>query len=178
MGEVTDQELYESFAGQSLALADGGANAIVIETMSDIEEARLAIRAAKEHTHLEIICTMTFEKTKNGEFRTMMGFTPTDMVNQLSKEGIDIIGANCGNGFKDMIGIVQEIRSVDKNIPVIIHANAGIPLYQDGATVFPEAPEEMASYVQPVINAGANIIGGCCGTTPEHISRFKSVLKN
>jgi 5-methyltetrahydrofolate--homocysteine methyltransferase len=178
MGEISNRELFESFAEQAAALADGGANAIVIETMSDIEEARQAIRAARENTKLEIICTMTFEKTKSGEFRTMMGFSPTDMVNQLLMEGVDIIGANCGNGLKDMIGIVQEIRSVNKNIPVLIHANAGIPVYQDGKTVFPETPEEMASYVLPVVNAGVNIIGGCCGTTPEHISRFKEILKH
>jgi len=178
MGEITDRELFSSFTEQAVALTDGGANAIVIETMSDIEEARQAIRAARENTNLEIICTMTFEKTKSGEFRTMMGFSPTDMVNQLLREGVDVIGANCGNGFKDMIGIVQEIRSVEKNIPVLIHANAGIPVYQEGKTVFPESPEEMASYVLPVVNAGVNIIGGCCGTTPEHISRFKEILNH
>jgi 5-methyltetrahydrofolate--homocysteine methyltransferase len=177
-GEVTEQEMFESFAEQAMALAEGGANAIVIETMSDIEEARQAIKAVRIHTDLEIICTMTFEKTKNGEFRTMMGFSPTDMVSQLGNEGIDIMGANCGNGFKDMIGIVEEIRSADRDIPILIHANAGIPVYQDGITVFPESPEEMASYVRPVIEAGANIIGGCCGTTPEHISRFKLMLNH
>jgi 5-methyltetrahydrofolate--homocysteine methyltransferase len=174
-GEVTEKELFESFSEQAIALAEGGADAIVIETMSDIEEARQAIRAVNLKTNLEVINTMTFEKTKDGEFRTMMGFSPTDMVQQLIKEGIDIIGANCGNGFKDMIDIVREIRSENSDIPILIHANAGIPIYQDGKTVFPESPEEMASYVPEIIKAGVNIIGGCCGTTPDHITKFKEV---
>jgi 5-methyltetrahydrofolate--homocysteine methyltransferase len=150
MGEITDQDLFESFGEQAAALSDGKADAIVIETMSDIEEAVQAVKAAKENTVLEIICTMTFEKTKNGDFRTMMGFSPTDMVNQLLSEGVDIIGANCGNGFKDMIGI--------------------------GQTIFPETPDEMASYVHQIIDAGVNIIGGCCGTTPAHIMKLKEMV--
>jgi len=175
-GEITGQELFASFGEQAAALADGLADAIVIETMSDIEEAIQAIKAAKENTILETICTMTFEKTKNGDFRTMMGFSPTDMVNQFLSEGVDVIGANCGNGFKDMIGIVKEIRSVDKNIPVLVQANAGIPVYEDGQTIFPETPDEMASYVLQIIDAGVNIIGGCCGTTPAHITKLKEMV--
>jgi 5-methyltetrahydrofolate--homocysteine methyltransferase len=176
MGEVTDVEMYESFRLQATALEEGGADAIVIETMTDIEEARLAIKAASDHTGLEIICTMTFDKTKTGEFRTMMGISPADMVKELTREGVDIIGANCGNGIKDMIGIVKEIRSEDKNIGILIHANAGIPIYEDGKTIFPESPVEMASSIKEIINAGANIIGGCCGTTPAHITRIKNAI--
>jgi 5-methyltetrahydrofolate--homocysteine methyltransferase len=174
MGELSEDEFYNSFAEQARALEKGGANAIVIETMSDIDEARIAIRAAKENTELEILCTMTFEKTKDGEFRSMMGFSPTDMVRELLKEGISVIGANCGNGIRDMIGIVKEIRTENTDIPILIHANAGIPLYKEGKTVFPETPSEMASFILPIMEAGANIIGGCCGTTPEHIRQMKS----
>jgi 5-methyltetrahydrofolate--homocysteine methyltransferase len=176
MGEISEVELFNSFSEQAVALAAGKADAIVIETMSDIEEARQAIRAVKSKTNLEIICTMTFEKTKSGEFRTMMGFSPADMVDQLMSEGVDVVGANCGNGFKDMIGIVKEIRTVDNKIPVLVHANAGIPIYKDGKTVFPETPDEMASYVPQIIQAGVNIIGGCCGTTPEHIIKLKEMI--
>ncbi len=177
MGEITQEELFESFSEQARGLEDGKADAIIIETMSDIEEARTAIKAARSSTDLEVICTMTFEKTKTDEFRTMMGFSPSDMVQQLKSEKIDIIGANCGNGFEDMIGIVGEIRNADPDIPILVHANAGIPVYQDGQTVFPETPEQMASYVQNIIDAGANIIGGCCGTTPAHISKLKGMIK-
>lgn len=176
MGEITEEELYESFSEQAKGLKDGEADAIIIETMSDIEEARVAIKAAKSSTPLEVICTMTFEKTKTGEFRTMMGFSPSDMVQQLITEKVDIIGANCGNGFQDMIGIVKEIRMADQHIPILVHANAGIPVYKDGQTVFPETPEQMGSYVKNIIDAGANIIGGCCGTTPAHISKLKEMI--
>jgi len=176
MGEISELELFESFGEQAAALAEGKADAIVIETMSDIEEARQAVKATKERTSLEIICTMTFEKTKSGEYRTMMGFSPSDMVNQLLSEGVDVIGANCGNGFKDMIGIVKEIRAADRNVPVLVHANAGIPVYEDGQTIFPETPDEMASYVPQILEAGVNIIGGCCGTTPKHIIKLKEMV--
>jgi len=172
MGDVTEDELYEAFREQAMALEEGSADALVIETMSDLDEARIAIKASKENTKCEVICTMTFEKTVNKEFRTMMGVSPSDMAKTLVDAGADIIGANCGNGSKDMISIVKEIRQINKNIPVLIHSNAGLPQYKNGKTVYLENPDEMASNVDELIKAGANIIGGCCGTTPEHISKI------
>jgi 5-methyltetrahydrofolate--homocysteine methyltransferase len=144
--------------------------------MTDLDEARLAIRAAKENTSCEVFCTMTFDKTVQGEFRTMMGISPTDMVNSLIDSGADLIGANCGNGIADMIGIVEEIRKVNPDIPVLVHANAGMPHYHDGQTIFPESPDEMAILVPKILAAGANIIGGCCGTTPGHICRVREAV--
>jgi 5-methyltetrahydrofolate--homocysteine methyltransferase len=177
MGEVTPEDIYESFKEQVIALEKGGADAIIIETMTDIEEALLAVRAAKENTSLEVICTMTFEKTLDGEFRSMMGVSPTEMVTELVPEGVDIIGANCGNGIEGMIQIVKEIRSCNAEIPVLVHANAGMPVYHEGKTLFPESPEQTASYVRAIINAGVNIIGGCCGTTPEHIRQIARIVR-
>jgi len=177
MGEVSEKELYEAFREQSMALADGGADAIVVETMSDLDEARIAVQAAHENTSCEIICTMTFEKTVTGEYRTMMGVSPTEMIPVIRDAGADIIGANCGNGVKGMVDIVKEIRAFDLVIPILIHANAGLPRYEEGKTVFPESPEEMASYVPSLVGAGANIIGGCCGTTPDHIRLICDALK-
>ncbi len=173
MGDVTEDELYEAFKTQVLGLEAGGVDAIMIETMTDLDEARLAIRAAKENTNCEVFCTMTFEKTVNGDYRSMMGISPTDMVNTIIEAGAELIGANCGNGIEDMIGIVKEIRKANKDIPVLVHANAGMPIYDDGKTVFPETPDEMADLVPKIIEAGANIIGGCCGTTPDHICRVR-----
>ncbi|NOR75582.1 MAG: methionine synthase [Draconibacterium sp.] len=173
MGDVTEDELYEAFKVQVQGLEAGGADAIMIETMTDLDEARLAIRAAKENTNCEVFCTMTFDKTVDGEFRSMMGISPTDMVNTIIESGAELIGANCGNGIEDMIGIVEEIRKANKDIPVLVHANAGMPIYDDGKTVFPETPDEMADLVPKIIAAGANIIGGCCGTTPGHICRVR-----
>jgi len=176
MGDVTEEELYDAFKEQVKGLEAGGVDAIMIETMTDLDEARLAIQAAKENTKCEVFCTMTFEKTLQGEFRSMMGVSPSEMVNTLIDAGADLIGANCGNGIADMIGIVEEIRSINTEIPVLVHANAGLPHYHDGQTIFPETPEEMSGLVPKIIAAGANIIGGCCGTTPDHICRVREMV--
>jgi len=177
MGDVTETELYEAFKEQSIALYEGGTDALVIETMTDLDEARIAIKASKENTPCEVICTMTFDHTLTGEYRSMMGVSPSEMVVSLTEAGADIIGANCSNGIKGMIGITKEIRAVNKDIPVLIHANAGMPVYNNGVTVFPESPEMMAEYAPELVRAGANIIGGCCGTTPEHIRQLAESVK-
>jgi 5-methyltetrahydrofolate--homocysteine methyltransferase len=150
----------------------------MIETMTDLEEAAIAIKAAKENTRCDVFCTMTFDKILSGEYRTMMGVSPTEMTEALVAAGASVIGANCGNGIADMIGIVEEIRQVNATIPILIHANAGMPVYCDGATKFPESPNDMAKNVQQLIDAGANIIGGCCGTTPDHICEVRKVVKH
>lgn len=177
MEEVTEAELYEAFKNQAMALEAGGADAIIIETMTDLDEARIAVRACKENTRVPVFCTMTFDKILGGEYRTMMGISPTEMTNELVAEGASVIGANCGNGIVDMIGIVKEIRRVNAAVPILIHANAGLPHYHEGQSIFPETPEDMASMVKDIALAGANIIGGCCGTTPGHICRVSEEVK-
>lgn len=178
MEEVTEDELYEAFKEQSIALEAGGADAIVIETMTDLEEARIAVKAAKENTNCDVFCTMTFDKIIGGEYRTMMGISPTEMTETLVEAGASVIGANCGNGIADMIGIVKEIRRANATIPILIHANAGMPHYCDGETTFPESPDDMAGNVKEIAEAGANIIGGCCGTTPDHICKVREVVRS
>ena len=175
MSDITEDALLEGFRIQVQALKKGGADAICVETMSAIDEASLAIRAARE-AEMEVAVTFTFEKSATGEFRTMMGVSPTEMVSALKAAGATIIGSNCGNGFNQMIEIVCEIRKVDATIPVLVHANAGMPQYQAGKTVFPETPEMMAAKVQDLIDSGANIIGGCCGTTPAHIRALRQAI--
>lgn len=179
MGDVTFEELYEAFKVQAIALKEGGADVLIVETMSDLDEAKAAVSACKENTHCEVICTMTFEKSGEMAYNTMMGVTPAQMTEELMNAGADIIGANCGNGVKDMIGIVREIRSVHATIPILLHPNAGAPKYEDGKTIFPDTPAQMAGFVDELIHAGVNIIGGCCGTTPEHIRKIaEAVRKN
>jgi len=177
MGDVTEEELYDAFKVQAVALEKGGADAVCIETMSAIDEAVLAIKAAKENTNLEIICTFTFELTVNGDYRTMMGVSPVDAAKAVVEAGADIIGTNCGNGMERMIEIVKEIRTVAPDIPILVHANAGLPVNVDGVDTFPETPEDMAKQVPKLVAAGANIIGGCCGTTPAHINAMKNAIK-
>jgi len=178
MGEVSEEELYEAFREQVMALHEGGIDAVCIETMTALDEAVLAVRASKENTDLEVICTMTFDKTIQGDFRTMMGVSPEQMVEELIAAGADIIGTNCGNGMENMIPIVETIRKVNPNIPILVHANAGLPHLHDGKNVFDETPEITASYIPALIKAGANIIGGCCGTTPEHIQGIRQKAKS
>ena len=177
MDDVTDKEFYDAFREQAVALEKGGADAVCIETMSDAAEAVQAIRAAKENTGLEVIATFTFEKTQQGEYRTMMGLSPTEAIRAAVDAGADIIGTNCGNGMERMIDIVKEIRAEFPDLFILVQANAGIPILVDDESVFPETPEMMASYVPALIAAGVNIVGGCCGTTPEHIMAIKKVVK-
>lgn len=175
-GDVTPEELYTAFKDQAIALEKGGADAICIETMSDIDEAVIAVKAVRENTQCEAICTFTFDKIAEGEFRTMMGISPTEAVKAVIEAGAQIVGTNCGNGIVRMIDIVKEIRTVDKNIPILVHANAGLPQHIDGKDVFPDSPEMMATHVKDIVAAGANIIGGCCGTSPAHIKAMKEAV--
>jgi len=173
--EVTEDELYEAFKAQAIALEKGGADAACIETMSDLEEACLAIKATKENTKMEAICTFTFELTKKGTYRTMMGVSPEDGAKAAIEAGADIVGTNCGNGLERMIVIVEEMRkATDK--PILVHANAGLPVIVNGKDEFPETPADMAKRAPIVVRAGANILGGCCGSTPAHITAMKEAL--
>lgn len=173
MGDVSEEELFDCFAEQCKALEDGGADAILIETFSAIDEALCAIKSAKENTCLEVICTFTFEKTVDNNFKTMMGISVDEMANELLKHGVDIIGTNCGNGIEKMIEIVSLMKSAAGNTPLLVHSNAGLPEILDGKIKYHETPEYMSSFIPALITAGANIIGGCCGTTPEHITLFR-----
>jgi len=176
MDEVTELEIYEAYKEQVVALEKGGCDAVCIETMSDLEETLIAIRAAKENTSLEVIASFTYTKTPQGEYRTMMGITPKQGAIECIKAGADIIGTNCGNGIEQMIGIVEEIKQALPDAYVLVQANAGLPENIDGKVVYSEGPEYMAQFIEPLIEAGANIIGGCCGTTPEHIHLMRKVL--
>ncbi|MCX6309695.1 MAG: homocysteine S-methyltransferase family protein [Bacteroidia bacterium] len=176
MGEVTEEALYEAFALQCQGLKDGGADALIVETMTDLDEAVLAVRAAKS-TGLDVVCTMTFDALQDGTFRSMMGVSPSEMVEPLLAAGADVLGSNCGNGTAGMIKITAEIRSINPTVPILIHANAGLPIYQDGITVFPESPADMSALTLQLIEAGATTIGGCCGTSPEHIKAIAKMVK-
>jgi 5-methyltetrahydrofolate--homocysteine methyltransferase len=158
-------------------MAKGGADAICIETMSDIEEAALAVKAVKENTSCEAIATFTFARTVNGDYRTMMGVSPEQAAEAMLEAGADIIGTNCGNGIERMIEIVKAMRTVAPKTPILVHANAGLPKNVNGVDTFPETPEMMAAQVHGLVAAGANIIGGCCGTTPAHIKAMKEAVK-
>jgi 5-methyltetrahydrofolate--homocysteine methyltransferase len=175
-GDTTPEQLYAAFKTQVVALAEGGADAICVETMSSVAEAVQAIKAAKENTKLPVICTFTFEAGAKG-FRTMMGAKPDRAAKAAVAAGADIVGANCGNGIDNMIEITRQIRAAVPGTPILIHANAGAPVLENGKPVFKETPEYMASKVASLVEAGANIIGGCCGTNPAHIAAIAKAAR-
>ena len=174
LGDADPEEMREVFRVQARALLAGGADLIVVETMSALEEASLAVQAARGLGGFPVIGSMTFDAVKQG-YRTMMGVDIPTAVKRLLDDGADVLGSNCGNGIEDFISIVKEMRKVTDK-PILAEANAGVPELEGGRTVFRESPEMMASKLPLLLDAGANIVGGCCGTTPEHIRQFGEVI--
>jgi 5-methyltetrahydrofolate--homocysteine methyltransferase len=173
LGLVSEAEMQGAFTEQIAALKEGGADAVVIETVFALEEIRLAIKAAKD---LGMICfaTMTFDAGAAG-FKTMMGVSTERAAVALTEYGADVVGTNCGNGIENMVKVVREMRP-HTGKPILVHANAGIPQLVQGRVTYQETPELMAGKLKELIAAGANIVGGCCGTTPAHIKAFRAVL--
>ena len=166
MGQVSPDELKAAFAEQVQAIAQAGADGIVIETMSDPAEASLAAAAAHE-TGLPVVACMTFDSGAKKD-RTMMGATPEQAAEQLAAAGADVIGSNCGQGIAGMVEVCRRLHAATDR-PIWIKANAGLPENVDGKTVYRQTPAEFAAYVPQLIEAGTSFIGGCCGTTPEFI---------
>ena len=172
-GTVTPDELYTVFLEQTEAIAAELPDGIVIETMSDPAEAVLAVKAAKA-TGLPVAACLVFDTGKNKD-RTMMGTTPEQAVEQLSAAGADIVGANCGQGIDGFIPICQRMRAVTA-LPLWMKANAGLPEIVDGKTIYRQTPEKFAESAKELLAAGANFIGGCCGTTPEYIQALRECV--
>ncbi|MDP8244614.1 MAG: homocysteine S-methyltransferase family protein [Candidatus Hinthialibacter antarcticus] len=174
MGQTSEEELLASFEEQANALAAGGADAIVIETMSDPNEARIAVAAAKQ-TGLPVVACMVFDTGKNKD-RTMMGTTPEEAAELMCKSGADAIGSNCGQGIEGFIDICRRMKSAcDK--PIWIKANAGLPKLVNGEAVYTTTPQEFAQRIGALVEVGASFIGGCCGTTPEFIRAVCDTLE-
>ncbi len=166
MGQTSAAELQAAFAEQAQALAEAGADGLVIETMSDPAELRVAIAAAKT-SGLPVVACMVFDSGKNHD-RTMMGTTPEQAAETLLEAGADLIGSNCGQGIAGFVPICRRLHDAGAR-PVWIKANAGLPQLVDGQTVYSQSPAEFADFAPALIEAGAGFLGGCCGTTPEFI---------
>lgn len=166
-GEVNEDELRQAFAEQARALAAAGADALVLETMAEVEEAELALAAAKA-TGLPVVASVVFDSGANHD-RTMMGVTPEQAAARLTAAGADVVGANCGQGIAGYVDICRRLRTATDR-PLWIKANAGIPDVVKGQVVYRTTPEQFASYVPALIAAGAQFIGGCCGTSPAFIA--------
>lgn len=174
LGELSIDEAYSIFAEAAEALKEGGVDILFVETMMSIEEAEIAVRAAKEKTNLPVSATMTFESGAAG-LRTMWGVDIPTAVSRLNDAGADIIGANCGRGFEDMIEIMKQMRELT-SMPLLAQANAGMPELVNGKNVYRETPEIISPKVELLLKSGVNIIGGCCGTGPEHIKEMRRIL--
>ena len=177
LGTASEDDLYGAFAEQASALADGGADVLIVETMTAIEEAALAVRAAKDRTDLPVIASFTFDPQARGGYATMMGVTPEGFATVLKQAGADILGANCGTGPDHMIRIIEQLRQAAPDTPLMAMPNAGMPEIENGQTVFKLTPADMAERATKLVAAGASILGGCCGTTPAHIAAMATAVK-
>lgn len=174
-GEISEDELLKVFGEQIRALGDAGAGAIVLETFADVAEAAAALRAAKDNCDLPVIVSFTFAAGADND-RTIMGDDAGAIVDKLEPLEPAAFGANCGVGPDVAVGLAQRYRKVWDG-PLWIKPNAGVPQLIAGKTVFSAGPSEFAQQIPPIIQAGANFIGGCCGSTPEHIRAVAEILK-
>ncbi|MHB9027588.1 MAG: homocysteine S-methyltransferase family protein [Candidatus Latescibacterota bacterium] len=174
LGTITEVEMIKSFGRQVRALLAGGAQGFVVETMTDLAEAICAIKAVQENSDLSVICSMTFDKGERG-YATMMGITPERAIDVLEETRAAAVGANCSTGIVDLIEVCRIMR--DRScLPLWMKPNAGMPQLVQGKTVYGESPEDMASRIPDLLKAGATIIGGCCGTTPDHIRKIREAV--
>jgi 5-methyltetrahydrofolate--homocysteine methyltransferase len=173
-GDTKPIVIFESYLRQLKALICSGVDMICVETMTDLNEAILAVKAARSiAAKIPICATMTFDSTPRG-FYTIMGVTIEQAVKGLTEAGADIIGSNCGNGIEKMIAIAKEFKT-HTTLPIIIQSNAGLPVMKNGNLIYNETHEFMAEKSRELLSAGVKIIGGCCGTTPEHIAAMKKI---
>jgi 5-methyltetrahydrofolate--homocysteine methyltransferase len=177
-GSLSYDRAVEVFAEQALALAEGGADLIWIETMTDLNEAKAAVEGARQATDLALFCSLSFGRGG----RTMMGVTPAQAAETLWPLGLTAIGGNCGEGVEVMEPVLTQMRAALKGIgvtndpPLIAKPNAGLPRLEDGETVFDLGPEELATHVPQFLKWGAQVVGACCGSSPAHIAAIVTAV--
>lgn len=173
-GDITEEELSDAFEEQAQALRGGGAQALVVETMSDLDEARIAVEAAVA-TGLPVVGCMVYDSGAGGN-HTMMGVTPGEAAAVLEDAGVRAVGANCGKGPDEFFSLMEAyIKST--SLPLWMKPNAGLPVYEEGRTLYTMTPEAFAGSANRLLDAGVTFIGGCCGTHPGFISALRHRLK-
>lgn len=174
-GTVSKEEVKDNYNTQIKILIDSGVDLICVETMIDVIEAEVAVEAARNiSSNIPIIATMTFDVIPKGCI-TIMGNTVKEVCVNLEEAGVDVIGSNCGNGTKNMIVIAQEFIKNSK-LPIIIQSNAGLPTVVDDNIVYQETPNDFKEFSKALFKIGVSIIGGCCGTTPDHVKAIKQAV--
>ena len=174
LGDVAPEEMQESFFAQAGVLIEAGVDLITIETMYSLDEALAAVQGVRKAGDILLLVSMTYSKTKNGFF-TVMGENISQCVSVLEEAGADMMGANCTLNSTDTIDLTKELRA-STGRPILIQPNAGKPVTRKGLTYYEQTPAEFAKDAQKIQEAGADMIGGCCGTTPEFIKAVKSEL--
>ena len=172
LGTVKAGEARQAFAAQAKALAEGGVDLLIFETFSDLHELTEGVAAAKEVTGLPIIAQMTFTH----EGKTLLGHTPAEIVARLEELGVAVIGANCSVGSQGVLEVMEQMVLVSRT-PLSAMPNAGFPAYVNGRIMYFSAPQYMADYARQMVELGVTVVGGCCGTTPEHIQAMREVLR-
>jgi len=174
-GDTPADVMRENFERQAGSLAEAGVDLFCVETMTDLNEATIAVRACKEVSPATPVCaTMTFEATPRG-FYTIMGVDVASAVRGLAEAGADLVGSNCGNGIEAMVAIAREFKAKTA-LPVIIQSNAGLPELRVGRLIYKETPDFMAGHARTLAEMGVSVIGGCCGTTPDHIAALRRTV--
>lgn len=166
MGSLTFEDALETFSEQAVALADGGVDAIWVESMSDIDEARAAVLAAKQSTNLPVFCSLSFGR----KARTMMGVSPGQAARELWPLGLAAIGANCGEGLEMIPDVLDQMKEAAPGARLIAKPNAGLPRLEAGEAVYDLSPGEFAQQMAEFVTLGALIVGSCCGSSPEYIA--------
>ncbi len=177
-GDFTEAQVREAFEEQALALVDAGADAIIIETQTSLEELLIGLEAARDAGALCVIGSMAYDVTLDGStFRTMMGIDPERAARFMQDNGADIVALNCGTGM-DMDRARQAVERYKKvtNLPVMVQPNAGQPKLVNLKVIYDETPEQMVSGLVPLLQTGANLVGACCGSTPDHIRAFRRAM--
>jgi 5-methyltetrahydrofolate--homocysteine methyltransferase len=175
LGDAEPAEVYDSFYRQMSALLAAGIDMVCIETVMDVKQAALAIKAARSlDSKIPIMTTVTFGKSPQGYF-TLMGTSIKDAAVALEEAGADIIGSNCGNGAAQMVEIAKEFRQ-HAHVPVAIQSNAGLPVKVGSGLVYTETPDFVAARAAEMLDLGVQIVGGCCGTTPDHIRALRKMV--
>jgi 5-methyltetrahydrofolate--homocysteine methyltransferase len=175
-GEVGELELEAAYAETAEALARGGADALCFETMMDAREASLGLRAARLATGLDLVCSFSFALGPDGAYRTIAGQGLEEAARAALEAGASVLGANCGSGSADVLGAIRALHAAFPGFPLMAKPSAGLPVDRAGELAYPEGPELAASYASSYIDAGAVILGGCCGAGPAHVAALRRAL--
>lgn len=172
-GPLTPEEAFAAYQEQAKALAEGGVDLLVIETHFAFDEADAAFRAARSVSDLPVVVSFSYDRG----LRTMMGVKPAEVIKRYKEMGATLVGANCGTSLENMEKITQEYAAAEPDFPLWIKPNAGLPRMEGETTVFDVTPTQMAEFAKQYTALGARVVGGCCGSTPEHIAAIAKAVK-